>query len=432
MKFALDMRLVSAFLKRFMIVGLIGLPICYWFFEWRDAGSDELNLLRLPALPITRSLSLPIEDNKPKVTGGAWSPIAMPAITWSMPSAVEIENTSVANDKKDFRRIMLSASGFPVEVLFSIDAALEFFKVKQNADGSWGEGTDRPRVTAMVLLTMLHAGYFPGESGVFPKSMQSGFAYLNDKTQLNQWISEGSCEGAAWGVMAHAEAYRLSQGVLGDSVGRKLAENIMQTQNRLGGWSKAGSGEEFHGWNSAWMVIAIKIAERCGLISNNTTQQTYLTGISVIKSSTGDYRSSNTTGDNGEVDAQASVATALAQMWLGYSPDAPKIRSTIQRIFNRYGECRLHKLSGGGKASVSCWYATIQLAQWVGGDSWSHFSDGVKDKICMVQSGEGDLKGGWSERFFHDENSDVAATAWIVLILQTPYSFVEIRQRQDE
>ncbi len=147
--------------------------------------------------------------------------------------------------------------------------ALRWLKMKQNADGSWGD-RHQTAMTGFAILTYLAHGETPTlECEEFGETVRKGIKYLTDNVKDNGMFTQvdGNYYAQLIGAYALSEAYAMTHSPAVKSAAERAVRVIINGQQEGGGFDYKLVKNSYRNdlSYSAWATQAIKAAHLAGL-----------------------------------------------------------------------------------------------------------------------------------------------------------------------
>jgi hypothetical protein len=308
--------------------------------------------------------------------------------------------------------------------------ALAWLKDRQNADGSFSDGTypHNTAITSYAMLAFMSQGHLPGQGQYGPEVAKAGrflFAAQQDDGYLIG-ARGGNMYCHAMATLALAEVYGQTSDDTLKPVVKKATDLIIGCQNDAGGWRyephKTGADISV----TIMQVMALRAAKNAGLHVPDTTLKNALR---YIKSCRYDYerdrRPKKTRDDIGGFTYMpgsgapgfARTAAGLCVLFLTGEYEAKEIPDGIRYLKNNFNS-PIHFYYGH-------YYAAHAMHQ-VGGKDWEDWYGRLVR--YFVTSGSQQADGSWSTTN-RREVGPVYQTSIAVIVLSVPAHYLPIFQR---
>jgi hypothetical protein len=314
--------------------------------------------------------------------------------------------------------------------------ALEWLRLNQNADGSWGDN-DKEGYSGLGILTFLAHGETTASEKYGP-TVEKAIRYLvarqNDKGEFVKTENAGGVYGHAIATYAISEAYGMTRIPSLKPVMEKAIQVIMDGQQTHGGWIMYTFGKGDVGrWDvslSGFCMQAMKAAYIAGADNAGLKDSMEKSIEFLVKRQREDGGFPYSAANPGRQPNMTAVAVLCLQL-LGHSNDN-STKSGLQYL--RDADCSWQKPE---QAPIYSWYYVTQAKFHQGGASWSSWNNKFAPTLIRNQNPDGSwispglsLTGDGVTREFRgaEINSKVYATTLAALSLQVYYRFLPTYQ----
>jgi hypothetical protein len=278
----------------------------------------------------------------------------------------------------------------------TVDLALEWFKVKQAADGSWDGDA---RTTGLVLLAFLGAGE-THKHGRYKKMVRNGLKWLKQQQDPAGFFAPQEDRGGhAIAALAMAEAYCLTSSPLF----KQSATVGIQAVERLGPYTDPAT------W---WMLCLRKSAKDSGLKSEMPEFDRTWAFVTPAEWSE---------VPGGTVNA-CRGAEILCRIFEGQDP---RTETAIQELaaesLLHLPPAELHLIDPD-----HIYFTTLGMFQ-VGGKSWKEWNVALKEAVIPTQIREGPDAGSWEIPNHRGQMlGRTATTALMVMSVELYYRYAKV------
>ncbi|MBX3411903.1 MAG: hypothetical protein KF708_04235 [Pirellulales bacterium] len=291
----------------------------------------------------------------------------------------------------------------------AVQAALDWFKQNQSAEGAWDPtqhgggretrtlGHDRQNagagaetgVTGLALLAFLGAGH-THKTGDYTETVRRGLDYLRRMQATNGSFAGKAktyaamyCHGMA--LLAIAEAYGMTgDPELADSMRRGVQFTLAAQHPSNGGW-RYRPGDLGDTSQLGWQLMALKSAELAGLPMPDLTRERMYRFIRGVTFGEHGGLASYRPGEQASRTMTAEVL--VCRQFLGAAPE--------YRAGDEAASYIAQELPGHGQMNLYYWYyATLGLYQHQGAQ-WQRWNEAMQTTLLRTQRIEGDLAGSW-------------------------------------
>jgi hypothetical protein len=312
---------------------------------------------------------------------------------------------------------------------------------------------------SLVVLSFMGAGYVP-DSGKFKIAIRRGMEYLMARQQARgDYLTNDLIGGYNRPIclQAYAEAFVLT----GDERYRpfvtKGADFLMQIQNKLGGWRYRVRVETSDSSVAAWMLFAMKAAEKSGVrvreivfegcrmlferysarVPKDGPREDFVDidpdyGFEVGKDTTYQFH----TGYQDRAYAPTHATTALglmSQILLGYRRSHPFCIGSANHMLDK----QMPEIPARGDMSrlnmnqeypmYFLYYGTLSMHQ-MGGRYFRQWNDILREVLPGTQVKDGCSRGAWIGKNLDGVFGSIYTTCMGVLALETYYRYLPILQ----
>jgi len=360
----------------------------------------------------------------------------------------------------------------------SVQMGLEYLARHQAADGAWDANhfkdccdqsppcatsygarvqEDPVSRTALSVLAFAGAGYVPGQ-GKYKCSMRRGLEYLMARQQVHGDYQTNDLIGGynrPLCLQAYAEALALTGDERFRPFVQKGVDFLTQIQNRIGGWRYRVDVETSDSSVGAWMLFAMKAAEKsgvpvrevvfegCRMLFDRYGQRVVKEredwvdvdpayGFEVGRDAKYEYH----TGYQDQAQAPNKATTALGLMsriLLGYRRSHPFCIGSANYLL-RVQLPEIPKEGDLGKLNIGqeypmyfLYYGTLAMHQ-MGGRFFRTWNDRLRVILPGTQVTSGCARGSWVPKNFDGFFGSLYGTAMGVLALETYYRYAPILQ----
>ncbi len=333
------------------------------------------------------------------------------------------------------RLLKLKENGGLPECENAVSIALEYFRTKQNADGSWGS-TNKGAMTGLVLLCYFGRCETP-DSAVYGDAVMKGIMYLIELQKKNphKLFSEATTgNGPVYehGIATYAlgEMYILAR--LGNQSLPGMREAfedgvkvIVDSQCETGGWcynTELGTYGSTRDDLSVtgWQYQALKAAKLTslkieGLHASITKVIDY---IDSVKTADGGYGTTNREAAYHQWGLTGAGVLGLQMLASNKSADAKRGVRFAHEMFLKEPP----KYSSDFRHLLYSWYYYSQIFFQNGGEEWEHWNATAQPEILKNQSKDGS----WTHSSASQGGDKIQATAFCTLMLEVYYRYLKV------
>lgn len=335
----------------------------------------------------------------------------------------------------DERLTKLAQNGGSPQCERAVSTALEYFKTKQNPDGSWGTKS-RGAMTGFVLLCYLGRCETP-DSHFYGENVMKGILYLTELSKKNDGFmadnlsSNGSVYEHGIATYALGEMYSLAR--MGDkqlSGMREAFERgvqlIIQNQLPNGGWGYKQNGGYRSTGNgdpsvTGWQFQALKAAKYAnlkvaGLHSAIERTTKYLESIQTKEGGFG--------GTNREAGAYTEWTMTPVGV-LGLQTLATGKSDRVRKGIHWASTFHHEEPPTWQNANLYSWYYYAQAYFQYGGAEWKYWNENALPAILSNQ----DKSGAWRSKG-DVGGANIYETALCTLMLEVYYRYLRVGDRE--
>ena len=273
---------------------------------------------------------------------------------------------------------------------------LEWLRLNQNADGSWGNNTggdsQNSAMTGLALLCFLGHGE-TNTSEQYGLTVNKAVQWILDKGTASQGrmnFEGGMTQNGSYahGILTYAlgEYFTMSKDERCTELLKQAINHIIQGQGPGGGWEYSFSKSENDISVSGWQIQALKAAHLSQLNIPGVDEaldkaMTYLVS---VKGPQGGY------GYRGPEDrlSLSGVGVLCRLFWKG---DRGDIKQGMAWILNQISAKDKNKplQYKGPESDIYAWYYHTQAALMFGGEAWDVWNKWFQDEIVGAQNPDG-------------------------------------------
>ncbi|MBL9118279.1 MAG: terpene cyclase/mutase family protein [Verrucomicrobiaceae bacterium] len=340
----------------------------------------------------------------------------------------------------------LSQNGGSAECEAAVSRALEWFKTKQAADGSWG-GSHKAAMTGFALLCYLGRCETP-ESPFYGDSVMKGIMYLIELGKKNEYglFSETVKEHSAayeHGIATYAlgEMYTLARLGSKSLPGMKEAfekgvKLIIDNQKENGAWTyggdiiaynKAGGGEDLS--VVGWQYQALKAAKNTSLKIPGLHQaiDKCVTYLETKQTQDGGFGGRNRDAGYNQWNLSGAGILGLQTLAKG------KTKSIDKGIKFLTDFITAEPLDWNKNCNLYAWYYYTQAFFQKGGADWKFYNEQLLPQLLNNQAPDGSWK---PERALGgavgNSHGGVYKTALCTLQLEVYYRYLKVADRDED
>ncbi len=296
--------------------------------------------------------------------------------------------------------------------------ALEWLRINQAANGSWGKN-NQVGITGLGLLTFLAHGETTASAKYGP-TVEKAIRFLVGQQRENGGFGEAFSQPGVYshGIATYAisEAYGITRIPSLKAVMDKAIDVIIKGQQAGGGWDYAyAKGARVDTSVAGWQIQALKAAyiagsETPGIKESLTKGATFLKGMQNPESGQIGY------GSPGQGNPPITAVGVLCLQLIGHAEDK-ETEKGLQ--FMRGWDL---KWSAPPKNAMYGWYYITQAKFHKGGTDWQSWNQDLRRELPAAQKEDGHWEFAGEE---HGENCGPAySTTLAALSLQVYYRFL--------
>lgn len=314
--------------------------------------------------------------------------------------------------------------------------ALEWLRINQNKDGSWGTN-DKEAYAGLAILTYLAHGETTNSEKYGP-TVELAIRYLvsrqNEKGEFAKTENSGGVYGHAICSYAIAEAYGMTRIPSLKPVMERATQLLMAGQKDHGGWIMytfdKGDNSRWDVSLSGFCIQALKAAYIAGAENPKLREAMDRSADFLIKRQRADGGFPYSSANPGRQPNMTAVSVLCLQL-MGYG------ENTATKSGLNYLRDAACSWSNPEQAPIYSWYYVSQAKFHQGGAHWTSWNNKFAPTLIRNQSPDGSwtspghsLKGDGVTREFRGEgiNSQVYATTLAALTLQVYYRFLPTYQ----
>ncbi|CAN5872916.1 hypothetical protein BH11VER1_BH11VER1_30160 [soil metagenome] len=333
------------------------------------------------------------------------------------------------------RFLKLKENGGLPECENAVSTALDYFKTKQNSDGSWGV-TSKGAMTGLVLLCYFGRCETP-DSAAYGDAVMKGIMYLIELQKKNphKLFSEATTgNGPVYehGIATYAlgEMYLLAR--LGNQSLPGMREAfeeglkvIIESQRDTGGWcynTEIGTyGESRDDLSvTGWQYQALKAAKLTGLKVEglHAAISNVIDYIDHVKTEDGGYGTTNREASYHQWGLTGAGVLGLQMLASNKSADTKSGVKFAHEMFLREPP----KYSSDFRHLLYSWYYYSQIFFQNGGEEWALWNATAQPEILNNQSKDGS----WTHSSAMQGGDKIQATAFCTLMLEVYYRYLKV------
>ena len=315
--------------------------------------------------------------------------------------------------------------------------ALEWLRINQNPDGSWGTN-DKEAYAGLAILTYLAHGETTASEKYGP-TVERAIRYLvarqNEQGEFLKTEGSGGVYGHAICTYALSEAYGMTRIPSLRQVMEKAVQVIIDGQRNHGGWvmysfGKSGDVARWDVSLSGFCMQALKAAYIAGADNQGLKASMDKASEFLVQRQQQDGSFPYSAANSGRQPNMTAVSVLCLQL-LGYGNHSAT-KSGLS--FLKDADCNWKKPE---QAPIYSWYYVSQAKFHQGGAHWPAWNNKFAPTLIHNQSSDGSwtspghaLTGDGVTREFRGEsiNSQVYATTLAALTLQVYYRFLPTYQ----
>jgi hypothetical protein len=343
----------------------------------------------------------------------------------------------------------LAQNGGTSECERAVSQSLEWFKGKQNEDGSWGT-SNKAAMTGLVLLCYLGRCETP-DSPFYGDAVMNGILYLVELGQKHPSgiLSENPMgNGATYehGIATYAlgEMYTLARLGAKQLPGmretfEKGVELIIKSQNQKGSWTYGGdklnlptaytpdsNGEDLS--VTGWQYQALKAAKHTSL---------KIDGLNKAIDRSVDYILTKQTKDGGfgrdKRDEHYNQWSLTGCGVLGLQTLAKGKTAAIKKGMGFLQDFLTKEpLDWEKNCNLYCWYYYTQAFFQQGGAEWKFYNEQFLPQILAAQEPDGSFRRGRANWPSGDAADPIYRQALCTLQLEVYYRYLKVADREDQ
>ena len=315
--------------------------------------------------------------------------------------------------------------------------ALEWLRIHQNADGSWGNN-DKEAYTGLAILTYLAHGETTA-SEKYGATVERAIRFLvarqNEQGEFLKTEGSGGVYGHAICTYALSEAYGMTRIPSLRQVMEKAVQVILDGQRNHGGWvmysfGKTGDAARWDVSLSGFCMQALKAAYIAGADNQGLKASMDKASEFLVQRQQQDGSFPYSAANSGRQPNMTAVSVLCLQL-LGYGNHSAT-KSGLSYL--KDADCNWKKPE---QTPIYSWYYVSQAKFHQGGTHWTAWNNKFAPTLINNQSSDGSwtspghaLTGDGVTREFRGEsiNSQVYATTLAALTLQVYYRFLPTYQ----
>ncbi|MBL9117508.1 MAG: terpene cyclase/mutase family protein [Verrucomicrobiaceae bacterium] len=343
----------------------------------------------------------------------------------------------------------LSQNGGSAECEAAVSRALEWFKTKQNADGSWGQG-NKAGMTGLALLCYLGRCETP-ESPFYGDSVMKGIMYLIElqkKNQLGYFTENAKNIGAAYehGIATYAlgEMYTLARLGSKSLPGMKEAfekglKLVIAAQNENGSWGYYTARHLENGKPQAQTDLSVTGWQYQALKAGKNTSLK-IAGLHAAIDKATAYIETTQTEDGGfgkrNRDEHYNQWSLTGAGVLGLQTLAKNKTKAVDKGIKFLRDfITAEPLDWNKNCNLYCWYYYTQAFFQKGGDDWKFYNEQLLPQILNNQAPDGSWKperANWDAGSAGSREGGVYKTALCTLQLEVYYRYLKVADRDED
>lgn len=268
---------------------------------------------------------------------------------------------------------------------------LEWLRLNQNADGTWGE-KNQAGMTGLALLCFLGHGE-TNTSEQYGLTVNKAVQWIIDRGTASQGrmsMEGGFTQNGVYehGILTYAfgEYYTMTKDERCTELLKQAINHIIQGQGPGGGWAYGFSKSENDLSVGGWQIQALKAAHlsQLNIPGVDEALDKAMTYLQSVKGPQGGY------GYRGPEDrySLSGVGVLCRLFWKG---DRADLRAGMQWILTKASEKDKAKplQYKGAESDIYAWYYHTQAALMFGGEAWDQWNKWFQDEIVGAQNPDG-------------------------------------------
>ncbi len=349
--------------------------------------------------------------------------------------------------KGDRDKRITDSGGNPAEVEGAVKKSLDYFKAKQNPDGSWGGPDNKPAMTGLALLAYFGHCETPDNSKDYADTVMKGLTYLIDLQMKKGYMATGDKGAQNTPYMHGIASYALGEGYTMTRYGAKKIPNlldalkgavavIVEGQDGEGGWNYGygpiqGGGSDLS--VSGWQIQALNAAAHAQVADmRDKIDETMKKAAGYLKASQDrqDGRKGQGFGYRGKSGLRYSMTGVgvLCTIVTGKESSAER-RDGEEYIRDVWDQRKFEFDYGDQEADLYASYYVNQVAFMKGGKMWRDWNKAVQKTLIPSQNPDGSYKVEGTSPANHPTASvgasaDIYRTALCTLMLEVYYRYL--------
>jgi hypothetical protein len=334
------------------------------------------------------------------------------------------------------RKLMVERYGGSKATESSVELALKWLALHQEADGHWDASKYGAvnkvdtAVTGLAVLAFLGAGNTE-KTGIWNHSVSKAVAWLKSKQQANSLIFDPTDASAhraigypgAIATLAIAEAAGMSRESSTQSVAQRAINYCTREHQQ-------GEGTDRLGWRyapktagdisvSGWFIMAMKSAKGAGLAVDPSSFEGAMKFIDSVEVKNGNV-SQYSYQPGKDANKRRCAIGNLARQILGTPVE--NLQASVESFVNDGGIPNWG--NNGDAVDLYYWYYGTLCTFQQGGEVWNRWNEGLKKALTENQSRQGADTGSWpAVGDFSSEWGSVGQTALSCLCLEIYYRY---------
>ena len=348
--------------------------------------------------------------------------------------------------KGDRDKRITESGGNPAEVEAAVKKALDYFKAKQNPDGSWGAGF-KPAMTGLVLLSYFGHCETPDNSKDYADTVMKGLTYLIDVQMKKGFMASGDKAAQNTPYEHGIASYALGEGYTMTRYGAKKIPNladalkgaievIAEGQDGEGGWNYGygpiqGAGSDLS--VSGWQIQALNAAAHAQMNElRDKIGDTMKKAGGYLKASQDRQEGfkGQAFGYRGKSGLRYSMTGVGVLCTIVTGKESSSERRDGEEYIRDVWDKRKFEFDYGDKeADLYASYYVNQVAFMKGGKMWRDWNQSVQKSLIPSQNPDGSYKVEGSEAAAHPTagvgpSADIYRTALCTLMLEVYYRYL--------
>ncbi len=355
--------------------------------------------------------------------------------------AVPADDTLEPSEREQPRQLVRRGGGTRcgAHTESSVQRPRRWFEQTQADDGSWPavDARDTPATTALVLLTMAHAGHSL-RVGRFKSRVRKGLKYLKALSRADPGrpgrIGPDYADGRhrynqALATLTLVEHYGLSGSLAVKAIAENALAQLLGMQSARGGWPLGDGSQRDDTALTIWAALALRAAQRSEMAGVDESLAAAVKSLEAVTDATG---RATWTSDNmlGARPAAVRWAPSLDTLQAGVLAVRLATRSlTPKDVLAQTAAANLLAAPprwdhNGGNDVIRFWFGTI--AQFhMGGDDWVRWNRALKAALVKSQRLGKEHYGTWDAKLALADPSagELGVTSLAVLSLTIYYRY---------